>query len=310
MLILILLLTNNSPSNAQMCGQAQLQTCATSSGMCKCCYPGFLGDGTYYLQIKYDNSESGSETDSSGGSVSASIDWGSTQTYSPASSLITTTYYGSATYDDGNPLDDCSASITNATTGRWDDFDCENAASGSIGGVILGCETYGTLTTGGDTTETSQTTNWSGNYSYEGTTGETTGSDSITVSSLFTDEMLQGFIISSMPPYPTSWTSGGGTAFWRLDENDGCGAAGKMKYRFYLTATQLHQTYEIKWHEVTIYPNGTASSHSMSEEVPGNGDPVNGVYSSIREVAVPTAECSISEVYDSVTVVSQGLAGS
>lgn len=51
MLILILLLTNNSPSNAQMCGQAQLQTCATSSGMCKCCYPGFLGDGTYYLQI-------------------------------------------------------------------------------------------------------------------------------------------------------------------------------------------------------------------------------------------------------------------
>jgi hypothetical protein len=300
-------------SLAQTCGQAYLQTCAISAGLSKCGFNNACaGSTTLYLHQAY--TQTASATNDGGLPWEQTSSWSISETdvQNPFNNCGNTTnsYSGEAEYMDS------SGGSTSATmdpiTGNWSDG---GTAYTEALTVEVGCweQDYDS----GDATNTdtcSSTTDEDAAGGYADF-GDTIVSMTVTTTYMFsqpyTDDVLIANIKTATSVYPTNWLSGCGAAFWQWgNTNHSSAAGGKMKYRFYLTNTQLHQTYKIKWHERTTYLNGALSSQNMSEEVAGNGDPVNGVYSSTREVAMPTAECKITEVEDSVTVVSSGQGGS
>jgi hypothetical protein len=282
------------------CAMVQIQNLSTSTNLCKCGFGEclvstppkyFLVQTTVssYAATQYTNSTSSSVTE--------------IETCSPPSCNQSTSYSGSCSYSGEGYLPSVNDvyvgnfSATMDTNGDWSDGGFCYLLQLPFGNPIpINCTNQCTSTV------TSQNcyTNGGANSTF-----------TQTLSSEFTDNMLQGYIISDMPTYPTNWSPGSGMAFWQWgDSNHICASGGKMKYRFYVTNTQLHTTYEIKWLEITTYPNGTATTQTKSEEVPGNGNPFNGVYSSTREVPVPATPCSIWEAGVTITVVPQGQAGS
>ena len=94
-----------------------------------------------------------------------------------------------------------------------------------------------------------------------------------------------------------NWSPGSGVAFLRWNDTNHIGATGgKMKDRFHLTGTLYAESYTVTWKEVTTFPDGSFTVAEMSEDVPGNGNPTNGVYSAIHERDVPPIEESITEI--------------
>ena len=117
----------------------------------------------------------------------------------------------------------------------------------------------------------------------------------------YTDAMLRSGIISLLPPYPSDWGRGGGSAFYSLNASHSNGCGGKMKYRFFMcgqNSSQKGQQFKLEWKEITTFPDGSPSKTTrMSEVLTGDGNP-DGMYSSEHEVGVPDVPCSIQESGD------------
>jgi hypothetical protein len=321
---LIALLMNNDPARSQdSCAQAQLQSCATSTSVSKGGVPAGwtnTGGGTIplYLKEEDDDNEHVTWQDIYGNSHFATYTATTVTTYDAIGTVISITCSGSATWDEGYD-DQCTDSIDPSTC-FWDpDYGCADGVVGSVGGVLTTCP---------DATETINTTDNSYEDTWEGCGAYSDYKE--TLSAENTDEAFQNYIASNLPPYPcdaedavassamsadtqtggSGLDEGGSVAFWSWGNGTHSSASGgKMKYAFYVTGTQLNMTYKVSWHEVTSYPDGTATSCLRSEEIAGNGNPSMGVYTSTREVQMPLVECTIGEVFDSVKVVSNGAAG-
>jgi hypothetical protein len=131
----------------------------------------------------------------------------------------------------------------------------------------------------------------------------------------YTDLMLRGDAMSLMPAYPKKldgsfrWANNANSsAYYHLTADHYTASAGKMKYRFHVTDCVKDEIYLVKWWQITVPDNVyTVTSYELLEEkVTGNGDPVNGVYTSEREVGPPAAPSTIYETGWTVTVAPKG----
>jgi len=128
----------------------------------------------------------------------------------------------------------------------------------------------------------------------------------------YTDTMLRNAMIGMLPPYPTDWGEGGGSAFYKLVPDHSSCSGGKMKYKFFLCggdSSQKGQQFRLDWDETTTFPdNQPPTVTKQSEVVTGTGDP-DGMYSSVHEVQVPAVPSSISESIATVTPIPNGGGG-
>jgi len=209
---------------------------------------------------------------------------------------------------------------TNGTTYSYD-ADYEAALWGGLQGAFTGikadCEGYGTYTTNGSCSAmvlcgsgNGSCTVTNGGNIFNGLASSTTTS---TLSSEYTDAMLQADVIALMPAYP-NWSGdidGANSAFfhWGDATHESC-SGGKMKYRLHVTDCVAKETYLVKWDEITAYDGSTNLSIShLKEKVAGSGDPTTGVYTSEHEVPMPTTPGSIYEGNATVKVVPKSNGG-
>jgi hypothetical protein len=108
---------------------------------------------------------------------------------------------------------------------------------------------------------------------------------------------------SQIPPFDNQWSTNAatscGSASYSLSAwgTQGVSAScSKFEYFFHITDCQPHISYWVTWYEVTTYPSNKPPKVEFKfEEIPGNGDPVNGADGTLHTVEVPDTPCSISE---------------
>ncbi len=192
-----------------------------------------------------------------------------------------------------DPYSTNESATMNPNTGIWSDGGTAFNDAGNLMSIVSGTisRTYSS-----QCTPTMQTLAQTGSGSlFDGYyTGLVAITGTTNLSDEFTDAMLRSKVISFIPQsYPAIWTTNYGasfgSAFYSLDGNHYSAGAGRMEYRFHITDCQLNTSYWVTWDQVTIYPNNNPapSVQHMQEEVEGNGDPINGVYTSVHTVDVP-----------------------
>jgi hypothetical protein len=222
-------------------------------------------------------------------------------------------YYSLPWYYTTPYLDVYNGSMTDCNT--WSDGGSAIYwAQYSVGGY----EPYA-QTTASPCTATTSGNNWSYTYSLNFGTDwvivNAQANDTFTLSTLYTDPMLRGYMLAAIPAYPAAWaTNVNSSAYYHLTSDHLTANGGRMKYRFHVTdcVADPNVSYLIKWDEVTTYDDPTipSSIKHMKERVPGTADPINGVYSSEHEVAVPSTTCVITEnVQNPPTIIPSGAPG-
>ena len=143
-------------------------------------------------------------------------------------------------------------------------------------------------------------------YAYDGDWGwpglpgsiDESGSEMITFSEPFTDEMLKKIMTDSLADFSGDWITGcGKTAYYILDGPHDGGYCGKMEYQILILDSQEGVTYNVEWQEVTTsIDDGSSSSVKKTCQIMGTGDPASpAIYGPIVVDMPGDADTRISE---------------
>ncbi len=215
------------------------------------------------------------------------------------SPTATVTYSGSASYSDTVSGDSSDCSTTQNSSGVWSDGACETACSGDFAGVV----SYMV-----QTVCTSNMTVLSTNGSFgSGAYGNYILSQTTTLSTFYSDNLLQADVQSRMPAYPSVWSGEPGSASWCFCDGNHYQATGsQMQYRVKVPNSTLNTTAKCHWQEVTAScPSGSIISITDKTcEIQGTGDPVNPAVSQTFTVPMPQSPSTITEtpatIYDEI----------
>jgi hypothetical protein len=275
----------------------------------------------YYLQQKQVTTASGSweeyyDYSASGGALGYDI-----QTASYSTTTITTynymdcssqtswagnaytefiTYYsGTENYEDIRS----SATIPDPSVDTWSDDTYEYAVA-DVNNVSAVCE--GSTTT---TTDQCVAPTYLNDLAQTGTGYDPSAfgfsdwfqqiNETTTLQNEFTDAMLRSKTLASLPLFPPYWliipgNESFGAALYLLSDDHYYATAEKMQYRFVILPSVKSEVYKVEWDEVTTYPTGAPpSTQHFSEEVTGNGDPVNGAPTLTHTKDVPVIQSTI-----------------
>jgi len=223
--------------------------------------------------------------------------------------------------NDGSRAYSCTTTVNASGTTTTGDCFLSGAVAGIYGPLSVECrfaasKGQGSYSTNGACSSTATSSGEQGTYSNPGGSGDVNKNATWNLCSEYTDSMLRGDMLSLLPAYPTDpadWNVCGdscGSAFYNLTSDHVTASGGKFKYHVHILPCPHDVKLLVEWDEVTIYANSgqPPSKKHIKEKVSGNGDP-NGLYTSEREVGVPTAECTIDEENLQVTLDPSGSGG-